>query len=74
MLLSRDEPAIHSVMQEISRSEATAHLYAKRLNQLTHERDGLAAASRIVAAANCFSMSRMEPVAMRKAAAIFIDI
>jgi hypothetical protein len=41
----------------ISRSEAAARLYANSLNQLAHAHDGLAAAARVVSAANCFHMS-----------------
>lgn len=51
---SGDNPAV----EDISRSEAAARLYANSLNQLAHEHDGLTAAARVVSAANCFHMER----------------
>jgi hypothetical protein len=46
------------VFEDISRSEAAARLYANSLNQLAHDKDGLAAAARVASEANCFHMER----------------
>jgi hypothetical protein len=43
---------------EMSNSEAAARFYANGLNQLAHEREGLAAAARLAAAGRCFSLAR----------------
>jgi hypothetical protein len=59
----RDNPAV----EEISRSEAAARLYANSLNQLAHEHDGLTAAHRVVSAANCFHMERGNAASMLQA-------
>jgi hypothetical protein len=52
------------VVEEISRSEGAARLYANSLNPLAHERDGLAAASRLASAVNCFHVERTGVQAM----------
>lgn len=58
-----DNPAV----ADISRSEAAARLYANSLNQLAHDHDGLAAAARVVSAANCFHLQRGAVPAMLRA-------
>ena len=55
------------VVEDISRSEAAARLYANSLNQLAHEHDGLAAAARLVSSANCFHIERSSVPNMRRA-------
>ena len=59
-------------IEDISKSEAAARLYANSLNQLAHEHEGLAAASRLVSSANCFRIERAGIREMREAVAELI--
>jgi hypothetical protein len=58
IFLTHGDGGASPAAEDISRSEAAARLYANSLNQLAHEHDGLAAAARVVSAANCFHMER----------------
>ena len=58
VFLEKPESSAAPRLTKVPRSEAAARLYSNGLNQLAHERDGLQAATKLAAAADCFTLAR----------------